>query len=393
MNLVDICTDPYILRVLYILRTVISIVCILVPIIIMITIIMKAFSAVTSGKDDDLKNLLPASSKKIITGLVVFLLPTIINFCVGLVGDTSYEVNLCESNLNLDTIKYYEALVPVEQKIQNLENNPTQINLQKAEEAVQGVSTYANEDTMMDFRQRITAAKAKVDAYDKIVECREKAGTWKDGYCRIPSKVERPTTGTSGNGNSNDGDYTSSGGSGTISESTLLNGNYMVIEPAVSVKNYLNIVSSNRIAQNNDTSKYSDYCLAFAYIHAYSLFSGDTSKRAPDAHDYVYASKFNGYVNDDKSEVLKNVYSELSRGKPVIIQVNGNKQGTSRHYVTVVGFKKDVKNANDIEESDLLIIDSWDGKLEQMGEQGSRFMVTGAACRKKYTGYQMYYVE
>ena len=239
MNLVDICTDPYILRVLYILRTVISIVCILVPIIIMITFIMTAFSAVTSGKDDDLKNLLPASSKKIITGLVVFLLPTIINFCVGLVGDTSYEVYLCESNLNLDTIKYYEALVPVEQKIQNLENNPTQINLQKAEEAVQGVSTYANEDTMMDYRQRITAAKSKVDAYDKIVECREKACTWKEGYCRIPSKVERPTTGTSGNGNSNDGDYTSSGGSGIISESTLLNGNYMVIEPPVCVKNIL----------------------------------------------------------------------------------------------------------------------------------------------------------
>lgn len=92
---------------------------------------------------------------------------------------------------------------------------------------------------MMDYRRRITAAKAKVDAYDKIVECREKAGTWKDGYCRIPPKVERPTTGTSGNGNNNDGDYTSSSGSGTISESTLLNGNYMVIEPPVSVKNIL----------------------------------------------------------------------------------------------------------------------------------------------------------
>ena len=102
---------------------------------------------------------------------------------------------------------------------------------------------------------------------------------------------------------------------------------------------------------------------------------------------------FNGYENDDKGAVLTNIYNELVQGKPVIIQVNGNKAGTSRHYVTVVGFKKDVRSARDLEESDLLIIDSWDGKLEPMGEQGSRFMVTGAACHKKYSGYQMYYVE
>ena len=200
----------------------------------------------------------------------------------------------------------------------------------------------------------------------------------------MPPKV---TIGSSG------GDITSSPGTGSISESTLLNGNYMVIEPSVSVKSYLNTVSSNRIAQNNDSSIYGGYCLAFSYIHAYSLYSGDTSKRAKDAIDYVYASYFNGYVNDDKSAVLANVYNELMQGKPVLIQVNGNKAGTSRHYVTVVGFKKDVKSANDIEESDLLIIDSWDGKLEPMGESGSRFMVTGAACHKKYTGYQMYYIE
>lgn len=384
MNLIDMCTNPYILRVMFILVAVLKIVCIVVPIIIMGTTMVKAFNAVVSGKEDNLKEILPVTVKKIIAGLVIFFLPTILNMCFSLVGDSSYEINLCESNLNMETITYYETLLPVEEKILQLENNPTQQNLIAAQNAVQGVTSYAKEDTILDYQQRISDAKNKVDAYNKQLECRGQGGTYKDGYCKIPPKVQ---TGSSG------GDINSSPGSGTISESTLLNGNYKVIEPAVPVKSYLNTVSSNRIAQNNDSSKYGGYCLAFSYIHAYSLYSGDTSKRASDAPSYVYASRFNGYENDDKSAVLANVYNELVQGKPVIIQVNGNKQGTSRHYVTVVGFKKDVTSARDIEESDLLIIDSWDGKLEPLGESGSRFMVTGAACHKKYSGYQMYYVE
>ncbi len=395
MNLIDMCTNPYILRIFYILTLVLKIITIVVPIIIIVTLTMKAFNAVTSGKEDSLKEMLPSAVKKIIAGLIIFLIPTIINFCISLIGDSSYEINLCETNLNLETITYYENLIPVEEKIQRLEQNPNQQNLASAQAAVSSVSDYAKEDTMLDYQQRISAAKNKVDSYDKQNECRRQGGTYKDGYCKIPPKVQKPEEGTNGStsGGNNDGDYTSSGGTGVMVESNLLNGNYMVIEPAVSVKSYLNIVSSNRIAQNNDSSVYGGYCLAFSYIHAYSLYSGDTSKRAKDALDYVYASRFNGYENDDKSEVLANVYNELKQGKPVLIQVNGNKAGTSRHYVTVVGFKKDVKSANDLEESDLLIIDSWDGKLEPMGESGSRFMVTGAACHKKYSGYQMYYIE
>ena len=300
MNLIDMCTNPYILRVMFILVAVLKIVCIVVPIIIMGTTMVKAFNAVVSGKEDNLKEILPVTVKKIIAGLVIFFLPTILNMCFSLVGDSSYEINLCESNLNMETITYYETLLPVEEKILQLENNPTQQNLIAAQNAVQGVTSYAKEDTILDYQQRISDAKNKVDAYNKQLECRGQGGTYKDGYCKIPPKVQ---TGSSG------GDINSSPGSGTISESTLLNGNYKVIEPAVPVKSYLNTISSNRIAQNNDSSVYGDKCLAFAYIHAYSLYSGDTSKRAKDSLSYVYASKFNGYENDDKSAVLANVYN------------------------------------------------------------------------------------
>ena len=38
---------------------------------------------------------------------------------------------------------------------------------------------------------------------------------------------------------------------------------------------------------------------------------------------------------------------------------------------------------------DLLIIDSWDGKIESMDGEKSRFMTTGAACHKDYSGYRL----
>ena len=76
-------------------------------------------------------------------------------------------------------------------------------------------------------------------------------------------------------------------------------------------------------------------------------------------------------------------------GRPVVVQVNGNKQGTSRHFVTVVGFKSSITDPSQLTEKDLLIIDSWDGKTERMDQANSRFFTSGADCHKSYSGYYL----
>ena len=76
-------------------------------------------------------------------------------------------------------------------------------------------------------------------------------------------------------------------------------------------------------------------------------------------------------------------------GRPVVLQVNGNKAGTSRHFVTVVGFKDVITDPTKLTEKDLLIIDSWDGKIERMDTSTSRFMTSGADCHKDYSGYRL----
>ena len=173
-----------------------------------------------------------------------------------------------------------------------------------------------------------------------------------------------------------------------IEEISLLDEKWVVANTKLDIKSYESYVLNNGVRQNSDTSKYSDYCLAFSYVHAHDLYNG-TKGTAEMAGQYSYAGEFDDYISDNKSKVLKKIYNEILDGKPVVLQVNGNTEGTSRHFVTVVGFKSSISDPSNLTEQDLLILDSWDGKLERMDTSYSRFMTTGAQCNKDYSGYRL----
>lgn len=384
MKLIEACEDPHILRVLLIVKYLLIIIVILIPIIIIFTTIQGAIKIAISGRSEDVKDFLKQSVRKVVAGLIILCLPSLITYLFSLLEEPLYELNYCKNNINIETIKYYEKLLPVKYSLEKVEMNPTATNLEQAQRKVEEASSFANEESMMDYLQRLSSAEQKVNEYQDKLECRAKNGTYKDGYCLLPPKPNKEE-----NGNISFG----TGGSGTTIDVNVLNENYTVIQTPISVSEYVNLIKKAQIAETKDLKVYSDHCLPFAYIHSYSLFSGDASARAEDALEYKYASKFKGYDNDSKEDVLEKVYNEIINGRPCLIQVNGNKKGTSRHYVSVVGFKNSVKNAKALTEEDLLIIDSYDGKLERMDTETSRFMITGAACHKKYSGYQMYYIK
>ena len=169
---------------------------------------------------------------------------------------------------------------------------------------------------------------------------------------------------------------------------SLLNENWKVINTELPVSEYASIAYNKGIRQNSNPEKYGDYCLAFSYVHASNLYNGVVDDSAECAYKWQHASEFNDFFCDDKQETLKMVYNQIVEGKPVIMQVNGNSSGTVRHFVTVVGVKSDVKK-DTISESDLLILDSWDGKLESMDTEYSRFMTTGKETNKDYSGYYL----
>ena len=130
-----------------------------------------------------------------------------------------------------------------------------------------------------------------------------------------------------------------------------------------------------------------DKCLSFAYSYGKWIDNSTNTPKNGTAGDYPDAGGHEVHTGS-KEEMLSIIKSELDEGKAVVLQVNGNKAGTSRHYVTVVGYRSDAGST--LEERDLLIIDTYDGKIEGMGDNGTRFMITGEACHKKYSGYQIY---
>ena len=172
------------------------------------------------------------------------------------------------------------------------------------------------------------------------------------------------------------------------SSMSALSDSWVVPTTKQDVASYASYVQG-KISQNANTAAFNDKCLSFAETHAYALYTGNTGDSAERASNYPHSGAFTSWFSDSKEDTLKKVYSEVVQGRPVVIQVNGNKAGTSRHFVTVVGFRGNVSDSGQLSEKDLLIIDSWDGKLERMDQANSRFLTTGKACGKSYSGYYL----
>ena len=75
-----ICEYAGVLRALKIFGIVLIIIKIVVPLIIVGTAIVSVFKTVTSGKADDLKASFGLIVKKLIAGLIIFILPTALDF-------------------------------------------------------------------------------------------------------------------------------------------------------------------------------------------------------------------------------------------------------------------------------------------------------------------------
>lgn len=395
--MLELCESSHVLRLILIIKYVIRIITIVLPLILIYLGIAHAIKAVISGKVEDMKNNSIQYLKQIFMALLIFFIPNIVSYSVTLVGSSLDKVKYCYENATIEEIEYYEEIEPIINFVKSVSDNPTKERIDESKEKVSSISTYAKEDTMIKLLDMIDEAEENLNGLKKREECYEKGGVYTNGYCttsfKIPGGSSSSSSGSSSGSEGNDSYYTPMGeGTGGLIPYSGFGGQYNVVGTSASVESYAKIVAQNKIGQNNNSDVYGGYCLAFSYIHAYSLYSGNTKARAPQALDYLYAGKFDTYINDSKQDLLGKVYNELINGRPCIIQVNGNKAGTSRHFVAVVGMKKSVTSASTIKESDLLIMDSWDGKIEQMGVSGSRFMITGAACGKDYSGWRMQYL-
>ena len=405
MYLPDICENPSILRVFLILKVFINILYIVIPALMVIISAVKLGKAVIATDENEIKKQTSAIIKNIIAAFIIYMIPAIIGAILPLTGESFEDLKVCNENATPEKIEYYEVMAPAKKAVIELEQDPTKSNVEKAKDAVAKIAAYGEEDTVIDYLTRISNAEVKANETEDKMNCINSNGIYKNGYC---TKIAKPqnfdnnngNNGNNGNENSNDSttttdniDFTNDDLSGGMKTISVSGQSYKVVNTKADVEKYVKHLISSGVRENINPDVYSGHCLGFAYTHAWGLYTGNGSYTAEDGKNYKGSGHFSTYISDSERDILGKTYEQLSQNKPVIIQVNGNKAGTSRHFVTVVGFKSSVKNANDIKATDLLIIDSYDAQLERMDTSSSRFLTTGAMCHKDYTGYRIQYLK
>jgi hypothetical protein len=96
------CQQPGVLRTMKIIGLIISVIKVLLPVIIIITGMITFAKVVISGKDEDFKESAKTMIKKVIAGIIIFLIPEMIHFVFVKVVNSNSTSNFtkCETCLN-----------------------------------------------------------------------------------------------------------------------------------------------------------------------------------------------------------------------------------------------------------------------------------------------------
>ena len=372
LSLNVICETTGFLWLMYFVNLFRKLIFIFLPIVLIFVTIVNIYHALIN-KEIEYRDILNTFGKKIIAIVIIFFIPIFVDLVMSL---TSYKVKdsykSCLSNGTIEKINYYsgvEAKVnDVKELINNVRNIPTVENLERAENALEGLYGVANGSIIEDLEYSLASIRTKVTTTNSDLNCLLMGGQIENDTCVF----------TTNNRNN-------------MQIEKFNDNDYYIINTKENIKTYYEYIQKNRIGQDQGSMVYYDQCLCFCEEHAYSLMNGNTHKPAAAIAHFYYSGFVKAYDNDDKSKILNIVYSELTNNKPVILMVNGNRDGTSRHYVTVIGYRSTVTSAANLQDTDLLFIDSYDAKIKKLNAFGtSRFMTTGAKCHKDYSGYQVY---
>lgn len=189
-------------------------------------------------------------------------------------------------------------------------------------------------------------------------------------------------------------------------EVVIINGMpYIITENAAGLQEYVfdNNFYQEKAGEREGTDHWDGACLGFSILYADAIRRADNAYltdylsdpnredwyNGPETQYYTYDSH---YKIDSKEQTLAIIFSELEKGNPVVVQVsgltkrdeNGHITEIHRHYVVAVGYKESA-NPGNYKETDLLILDDYDGELcsikEENGEaviaSGSRIMIRG----------------
>lgn len=87
----SICSNATMADVMDLVQLVMKVICILVPIVMIVLGTFDLFKAVTAGKEEDIKKKQKALITRLIAGVLVFLVPTIVSLLTSLMGTEDWK--------------------------------------------------------------------------------------------------------------------------------------------------------------------------------------------------------------------------------------------------------------------------------------------------------------
>lgn len=88
----DICTTEM-LQVMALIRFILNVVRFVIPIVLIVLGTFDLFKAVTAGKDEDIKKKQQVLIKRVVAGVIVFLVPTIVFILMGWLGNDQWKTD------------------------------------------------------------------------------------------------------------------------------------------------------------------------------------------------------------------------------------------------------------------------------------------------------------
>ena len=295
------CDRSYIVEILLIVKTFFKIACYIVPAIIMIVTIVHLFKAITSGKDDDLKDNFKVFVKRIIAGLVILILPTLINYVfTGILDVSEVEFLACFESASKEKVASLKAKEEAKEEADK--------KAQEKEDEAQLRKAYEEEQKQKD---------AKKQSYEE----------W---------KKEREAQNQSGNVTVNTGGVDAQAFKNKLA--SMSTPTMSQLESAAAQNNissdYLKIVIGTTMNEGYANDPYLYYGWASAMLNnqvTISQMQGWDPGRSGEANFYSQTNINKGF-NSATSDVLKSVYLALTERNTKIVECNGMYSQTPSSY-------------------------------------------------------------
>ena len=311
-TLSEVCNQSNIVQLFLLLKIAFKIACTIIPIIIIVPTVKDLIVNVSNGKSEELKKTFTTFVKRLISGLAIFFIPTIINYLfTEIVPGKTQEIFACIDSASMEKVK----------QLREKEAEEAKNEREKKQEEIED----ANEKSAEEAKKRASAGKT-------LKKERGEESTTGNPSEDVGSSTGEPNQNVEvSTGGLTAEDYKSKISS--MSTPTM-----SMLESAAAQNNistdYLKVI----IGTTHNEGYYNDPYLYYGWASA--MINNKVSVAQMQAWDPAHSGEANFYsqtninkgYNNATDNVLKSVYLALTERNTKIIECNGMYSTTPSSY-------------------------------------------------------------